>query len=474
MNIIYNSDKNGVISANNKLLFNITEDLQYFKEKTSGTEERPSVLIVGYNTYMLLPTDKITRDYRSLWVLTNKNININKSASLKNIYFYNYDRLIEEYRLTQNKYSWWIIGGSQIYKLFERMSNFIYHCEVNAITNQSNTIIYKHPDYYKLVDEKIYNNVLERNTKTYYSITIKQLVNNYSVDNYNPTNSSTGENKYLDILHKTMTMPERQTRNGATMSYFGEQIKFNLLNGFPLLTTKKMFFKGIMAELLFFIKGHTDTKELEKDGVNIWKGNTSREFLDKNGFKDYKEGEMGPMYGYQWRKFNDHIDQLENLLKTIELDPYSRRLLMTTYNPEQVDKGVLYPCHSLVTQFYAEEITLNTYYLSVSMYQRSADVFLGLPFNIASTALLLELICHHLTNITKNKYIAKEIIISLGDVHLYKSHFSAALEQIKRIPLGQCRLKISATHKTLEDYEFEDFTIEDYKSYPGIAASMVP
>ena len=171
----------------------------------------------------------------------------------------------------------------------------------------------------------------------------------------------------------------------------------------------------------FFIRGDTNTKKLEEKGVKIWKGNTNREFLDKMGF-DYKEGDMGPMYGYQWRNFNSmEIDQLKNVIELIKNDPNSRRILMTDYNPAQAHLGVLYPCHSLILQFYVNEKNL-----SVKMYQRSADAFLGLPFNIASTSLLLCIISK-LTNL--NPYDNN----NFRRLSIYEEHYEAVNKQLNEV-----------------------------------------
>jgi len=299
-------------------------------------------------------------------------------------------------------------------------------------------------------------------------------INNKNIIDNNSSNANLQEYQYLNMLKKTLTMKKRMTRNGYTYSYFGDIIRFDLSDGFPLLTTKKMFFKGIIHELLFFIRGETDSTILETNGINIWKGNTSREFLDSVGLDSYKVGEMGPMYGYQWRHFNDKIDQLKNVLHEIETNPMSRRLLMTVYNPQQVDLGVLYPCHSIITQFYLNELDINVYEVSISMYQRSADIFLGLPFNIASTALFLEIICHFLNHKQNtNKYIPKDVIINLGDIHLYESHLEQALEQIERIPYNFCKLNIKNNYTNIENYQFEDFEIINYQSYATIKAKMI-
>jgi thymidylate synthase len=278
------------------------------------------------------------------------------------------------------------------------------------------------------------------------------------------------ESQYLEILKDVMLNGEkRQTRNGTTFSKFFKTMSFDLNDGFPLLTTKKMFWKGIVEELLFFIRGDTDTKKLSEKGVKIWEANTSREFLDKMGFTDYEVGDMGPMYGYQWRHFNrseehEGVDQLKNVIEEIKNNPQSRRILMTDFNPVQVDFGVLYPCHSIVIQFYAESNRL-----SCCMYQRSSDLFLGEPFNIASTSLLLYIVAS-ITNM--QPYL---VHLVLGDCHVYENHIDAVTEQLKREPYKLCKLKMTP-FKTIEEVEnasLQDFVLSDYICHPTIKAEMV-
>jgi len=291
---------------------------------------------------------------------------------------------------------------------------------------------------------------------------------------------------YLQILKDLIINEnERQTRNSITKSLFSKNLTFNLKNSFPLLTTKKMFFRGIFEELMFFIRGETDTKILEQKGINIWKGNTSREFLDNNGLENYEIGDMGPMYGFQQRYFNANyegchynylgkgIDQLKYIIDTILKDPFSRRIIMTTYNPAQVNKGCLFPCHSLIVQFYIKE-EKGIYYISQQNYIRSNDIFLGNPYNIASFALLSYLLCHHLNHLTKSeKYKPDMLYITIGDYHLYKEHYEAAEIQIKRTPYSFPKLKINKYHDNIEDYSYEDIELIDYIFHPSIKAPMI-
>lgn len=300
-----------------------------------------------------------------------------------------------------------------------------------------------------------------------------------------PFNS--GEIPYLNLIGNLVSKATlRDTRNAKTISTFGTQLEFDLKKGFPLLTTKKMFWKGIIAELLFMLKGQTDSKILEKQGVNIWAPNTTQEFIQTRGLS-YKAGDMGPMYGYLWRHFgypyegcslsykNKGYDQLLNVIQELINSPSSRRIMMTTFDPSQVDKSVLAPCHGLLTQFYVDEDNEGIRYLSCKMTQRSADIFLGLPFNIASYAALVHILC----KITG--YLPDKLIISLGDAHIYESHIEQCILQTSRLPYDFPTLQISKEYNSesmdpieyIESLEFSDFTLDNYKHHPLIKAEMI-
>jgi len=288
------------------------------------------------------------------------------------------------------------------------------------------------------------------------------------------TFSSEGERNYLHLLKEISdTGSVRKGRNGETKSLFGKHLSFDLSKGFPLLTTKKMFLRGIIEELLFFIRGQTNSKILEEKGVNIWKGNTSRAFLDSLGMKDREEGDMGPLYGYQWRHFNapyrtpsgEGLDQLRKVVEQIREDPYSRRILLTDFNPLQAEEGVLYPCHSIIIQFYVREGKLD-----MTCYNRSQDVFLGTPFNIASSALFLTLIAR-ITTLEPGR-----LSMFLGDTHIYSSHYTLVEDQLNRFVYRFPELRITKEIKEIEDLEklaFSDFFLGRYVCSPAIKAEMV-
>lgn len=273
------------------------------------------------------------------------------------------------------------------------------------------------------------------------------------------------EKGYLNLLQNILDNGvEKQDRTGiGTKSLFGTQLRFSLRNDtIPILTTKKVFIRGVIEELLFFIRGETNTKLLENKGVNIWKGNTSREFLDKRGLKNYPEGEMGPMYGYKWRNFHG-VDQLSNALSLIKNDPNSRRIMVSAYDPSASNLTVLEPCHCFF-QFYIDDEGLSCQWM-----QRSTDCFLGLPFNIVSYAALT----HMMAKAAGLK--AKELIFSGGDTHIYNNHIEQVKEQLSRRPYDFPKLNIKKEILLIADMEkmsFEDFEIVGYKSHPSIKAEM--
>ena len=288
------------------------------------------------------------------------------------------------------------------------------------------------------------------------------------------------ESKYLKLLEDVyFNGCVTDGRNGKTKSLFGKTLEFDLRDGFPLLTTKNMFFRGIVEELLFFIRGNTDTKILEDKKINIWNGNTNRNFLDSIGKTSRRPGVMGQMYGYQWRYFNAEydeekagpalnskgLDQLANVINKIRTDPHSRRILLTDFNPLQMDEGVLAPCHSIIIQFYVNDGCLDMF-----CFNRSSDLFHGLPFNIASSSLLLILISK-ITNLIPRKFI-----LSLGDCHIYQEHYNVVNTQLSRIPYKFPTIDINKELKELQDIEnleYCNFIINDYNAYPTIKAKMI-
>lgn len=303
----------------------------------------------------------------------------------------------------------------------------------------------------------------------------KEMVYTPSYLYNSPIDKNNEEFQYLNLVTQILnTGNKRNDRTGTgTMSLFGSQMRFSLReNKFPLLTTKHLFYRGIVEELLWFIRGSTNVKELQEKNVHIWDQNSSRVYLDSLGLTNRETGDLGPVYGFQWRHFgasyvNMHmdytgqgIDQLADIIKTIQTEPESRRIIMCAWNPTDLSAMALPPCHCLI-QFY-----VNDDELSCHVYQRSADIGLGLPFNIASYALLTIMIAH-VTGLKPG-----DIIISLGDVHLYLTHVENLLIQSKRIPKPFPQLFIKNTIKNINDFTFDDFDIVNYKPHPKIQMKM--
>ena len=260
--------------------------------------------------------------------------------------------------------------------------------------------------------------------------------------------------QYLSLLKRILDEGATKTdRTGTgTKSVFGHQMRFDLSEGFPLLTTKKLHLKSIIYELLWFLRGDTNVKYLQEHGVRIW-----NEWADENG-------DLGPVYGHQWRSWADYkggtIDQIQNVLDLIKHHPDSRRMMVTAWNPAEVEEMALPPCHCLF-QFYVADGRL-----SLQLYQRSADTFLGVPFNIASYALLLQMMAQ-VTGLQTGEFIH-----TTGDTHLYLNHLEQAQLQLTRTPRKLPRMKINPDVKDLFSFRYEDFELEDYDPWPHIAATV--
>ena len=260
--------------------------------------------------------------------------------------------------------------------------------------------------------------------------------------------------QYLKLLDRILTEGATKTDRAGTgtKSVFGNQMRFDMADGFPLLTTKKLHLKSIIYELLWVLRGDTNVHYLQEHGVRIW-----NEWADENG-------ELGPVYGHQWRSWPDYnggtIDQIQNVVDMIKNHPDSRRMMVTAWNPAEVEQMALPPCHCLF-QFYVADGRL-----SLQLYQRSADTFLGVPFNIASYALLLQMMAQ-VTGLQPGEFIH-----TTGDTHLYLNHLDQARLQLTRTPRPLPTMKINPDVKNLFDFHYEDFQLEGYDPWPHIAATV--
>jgi thymidylate synthase len=471
-------DNNGGISKFGKIPWEIKEDTNFFLDQINRPIKQKKLVVVGRNTYEKVMNLKNCEFLiiSNSFVANQDNVKVlNNLENLKNHLYSFYQ-----------EYTIFILGGKNIYdytiknlgnvEFIISKINYNYLCD--NILNNFNMIF------------EVYIEHLPSKT-----FKLKDTKNNMDVDitfyskSFHSISSNRIEQTYLDLLEDVLKSGDRrETRNAVTYSTFGKSLEFDL-KSFPLLTTKKMFLKGIFEELMFFLRGKTDSTELSEKGVKIWEPNTTREFLDKMGFADRKVGDMGPMYGFQWRNFFG-FDQLNYCINLLKTDPNSRRIIMTSYNPAQAFEGVLFPCHGICIMFYCtpiknnvnldnvnlDNVNLDTYYLDIMMTQRSADLFLGVPFNISSYALLNYLICDHINNSdSKYKYTPGRLIMNLGDAHIYEEHKTQVIRQILRTPLDFPEIKIKTPNdKRIESYEFENIEIINYETYVGILAKMVP
>ena len=292
----------------------------------------------------------------------------------------------------------------------------------------------------------------------------------------NRKNTCHEENQYLNIIEDIINEGELiEGRNGKTLAVFGSAMYFSLENNvIPLLTTKKVAWKTCLKELLWFISGSTDNKKLQAENVKIWNDNGSRDFLDSRGLTHYEENDLGPVYGHQWRFFNapystcdenykgKGVDQLQYIIDSLKdsKERYSRRLVMSAWNPCQINEMALPPCH-VMCQF---NVIGNS--LSCSLYQRSGDVGLGVPFNIASYSFLTHLIAKH-CNLE-----AKEFVYYLGNTHIYDDHVESLKEQIEREPKEFPKVKINDRRENIDDYCLEDFVVDNYECHLPIKMKM--
>ena len=436
--LIMAMDNNAGIGYKNYIPWSCKEDLNLFKEKTMD-----KIVVCGTNTFKNLP-DLVNRTVIQLSRTKSKHEDIITSL----------DEVL-------NMDDVFIIGGAQVYEY--TILNYLSNISVFHLS-----IMKKNADYV----DTYFNTDLFR----YFTISNCKEYNDFIYYELIPYKHA--EQQYLDILRNILKHgDETEGRNGKTISLFKQDMKFDLRDGFPLLTTKKMFTRGIIEELLFFLRGDTDTTILKEKNVNIWNGNTNREFLDSLGMTDRREGVMGPMYGYQWRHYNapydeegacpteKGIDQLSYVVHLINTQPKSRRILMTSFNPVQLFEGVLPPCHSVVLQFFVKDDSLDMF-----AYSRSADMFLGVPFNIASYAFFLSIIAK-ITNKTP-----RFLHITLGDSHIYSEHIEQVKIQISRVPYQFPTLDISDKLKTIEDIHsinVNDFKIINYNSYKKIKGKII-
>lgn len=486
-NIVVSVNNHNLIGENDDLLINSKKDLRNFQKITTEGKHK-NIVIMGYKTWLSIPESKRPLKDR-LNIVLSRNHSIEETENIKL-----FRSLDEAFAYTKElKGEIFVIGGSQIFnecckdeyynlldKIYLTRFDDNYHPR-----NTTHSFPLKLLENMKMIDRSDINHEictrphLDNQPKSflqeYLSETYTKSVS-FTYDIYqNIRNINNDEYQYLNLLKKILKDGiETESRNSKVLSIFGERMIFDLSESFPLLTTKRVGYKTVLRELLWFINGSTSNKLLNDKNVHIWDGNSSREFLDSRGL-DYEEGDLGPVYGFQWRHFGAEYetcnsdysgegkDQLKYVIDLIKNDPNSRRIIMSAWNPVDLDKMALPPCH-VMSQFNVDTTKKR---LDCQLYQRSGDMFLGVPFNIASYAFLTYIIA----KITG--YQPGKLIHILGDTHIYDSHIEAVSTQIKRIPYEFPKLTISDELNDIDNINEEYFQLKDYNYHDKINAPMI-
>ena len=496
INFITACDNKGGIGKNGSLPWNIPNEMKYFQSVTMG-----NIVVMGRTTYFSIPEKFRPLSNRLNLVLTNDEELLKNNHNHPNLKFFNnginsnnnknynitdYHVKIELLTLSilvKNNALYYakeifIIGGEKIYNMYFNLLNK-YSFNDLQLNNIYLTYVnkdYKCDTFFPKIDESF--KLIHYSDKHYDE---KEKVNyrflKYKKDIFYKNNY---EKKYLDIANKILDKGNYRLDRTDTgiFSIFGTQMRFNITDYIPILTTKRVPFKTCVHELLWFLNGDTDNKNLQKNKVHIWDGNSSREFLDKYGLEHLEEGDCGACYGFQWRHFGakyidcntDYtgigFDQVKYVLNLLKTDPFSRRIFLSAGNSADLDKTCLPPCHVSI-QFFVEEIN-GMKYLSGHMYQRSADWFLGEPFNILSYTVLIYLFA------TMCDMMPHELVISTGDTHIYSNHKEQMIEQIQRSYLTKPKLWINpdVKNKNIDEITIDDFDLVGYFSHPTIKGKM--
>ena len=505
LNLIYNRSSQNIIGINNDLLIKINDDLKWFRENTIN-----KIIVMGYNTFKSLPgncssnplKDRLNiiiskdhydelRGYKGILVYSDFEEFYNDwFPNLYNNYKTYFEitpgssrpSIVEHYRDVTEIF---IIGGMKLYN--HVLSNYkvdaiyetITYIDIDINESIKNGMNISYLDYIIPVNEYtvIYNKnksscgLLKTGKDTSKEVDVKYEHNIYQLSE----SINTIEMEYLRTLKYIYENGKaRVSRNSEVISLFSPpSMRFDLTTGFPLLTSKKMPWKMILRELLWFISGSTDNKELQKNNIHIWDGNSSKEYLKTRGLNNYNNGELGPIYGFQWRHFgaeytscqDDYsgkgFDQLKYIIDEIKNNPGSRRIILNSWNPPDLESMALPPCHVMV-QFYIDDI-----HIDARLTQRSGDMFLGIPFNIASYSMLL----HIIGNITG--YEPRYFIHDIGDAHIYKDHITSIEKQFKRKTYNPPKFVINGKIDSIDSITEDLFNMINYTSYPSITAKMV-
>jgi dihydrofolate reductase/thymidylate synthase len=455
----------------------LPEDLCRFKNLTLH-----HTVVMGRRTYASLPEKSRPLPDRRNVVITR-----DPSAHSEEANRYGSDRLVfitedEADGFLSGSGDYFVIGGARVFSRFIHKASRAYVTQVHMRRNNNTTNTAVHTTYFPVESKFGESFRLVESACSPLMVSNDPSVVSYRFLQYDREDTPRHEERteYMALLERLLSSESRPDRTGVgTLSAFGQHIRFNLTgNIVPVMTTKRMAWKTIVKELLWFLRGRPDVTALEEDGVRVWSANSSRSFLDSRGLQRYREGDVGPMYPFVFRHFGARyegcdanyegkgLDQLERLVRGIREDPYSRRHLLTTFDPSSIDACALPPCHGIAIQFYVHGG--DTRGLSCHVYCRSSDVFLGLPFNITSYAVFVHIIAK------RCDLQPCELVMSLGDVHLYKTHVAQTREQLTRPPLPFPALRVADKVKNApwERIEADDFEMVGYMHHPTIRADM--
>ena len=469
------------IGRNDKLAWFIPEDMKYFSEMTSNTvyEHLQNAVIMGRVTWESIPE-------RHRPLRNRLNIVISSTLSQDDLpdgviivtsFDAAWDYCLDHQEIIEKVF---VIGGESVYNeaILHKDCDLLYLTKVYDLTIENNTEFHKFFPHYKYLFDMMTKSDTKRTNE--YSYCFQTWRRQSNIQRFLHNTWSEADYEYFRLIEHVFTNGVyRDDRTGTgTLSTFGYQMRFNLQdNVIPLLSTKRVYWNGVLSELLWFLRGQTDAQILIDQKVNIWKGNGSREFLDSVGLVNNREYDLGKVYGFQWRHYGAEyqtcdtdytgqgVDQIQQIIDTIKNNPTSRRIILNAWNPSDMKELALPPCH-VMCQFYVHTETKE---LSCHMYQRSGDVGLGIPFNIASYSLLTHIIAK-LCGLT-----AKSFIHSLGDVHIYKNHINALQEQLRRtVPIhSHPKIELHAEHwNTVDDIKKEDIVLTDYNPLCALSMKM--
>lgn len=458
-NIIVAVDEKNGIGKNGKIPWRCKSDMSFFREQTMKVKDKnkKNIVIMGRKTYESLPKKKLPDRINIILSRTLKQEDYDEIIILKSL-----DECLNYYETNKkNIENIWLIGGSEIYrmglnhpkcrKIYISRIFGNYNCDTNfpLIRNDDN---YKYIETIDISDDGIFP----------------------LVDVYIKRNKQ--EEQYINLLSNVLKNGiKKEDRTGVgTLSVFGGYLRFDISKRFPLLTTKRMYMKGIFEELMWILRGETDSKLLANKGVHIWDGNSSREFLDNRGLIEYEKGDIGPTYGFAMRHYGDEykgcnkkyigFDQLNYVIDLLKNNKTSRRILINLWDPTTINKVALTPC-MMTYNFYVDTVNDK---LNLQMYIRSSDTLLGLPWNIAYSSLLVYLLC----NVNGIDLSPGELIIVTCDQHLYLNHIEQAKKNIERNSHGFPLLNVLRTVDDITTFEYKDIELKQYTCYPGIKAKM--